>query len=306
MVERLIGSVGDATRMIGITWVHSGTGVKLPVRAIADRLATLNERRPEARRVLLALDGVHGFGVEATPVSQLGCDLFASGCHKWLYGPRGTGIVWGRPEAWATLAPVIPSFAPDPYVAWMRGRPADLGASAWGATMTPGGYHSFEQRWALAPAFEFHTSLGRERVQQRILALTEQLKSGLREIDGVRVRTPADPEISAGIVCFELDSGRPRRRGRPAARARRPRERRAVRDAQPARRRDAVGRRGGHRARARGDRAARAGVTRVAPRERQCGFEGRAGQEWRVAGGRITSHCVAVRGAVRRYATYAG
>ena len=159
--------------------------------ASADRLATLNERRPEARRVLLALDGVHGFGVEATPVAQLGCDLFAAGCHKWLYGPRGTGAVWGRPAAWATLAPVIPSFAPDPYVAWMLGRPADLGASAWGATMTPGGYHSFEQRWALAPAFEFHTSLGRERVQQRILALTEQLESGLREIDGVRVRTPA-------------------------------------------------------------------------------------------------------------------
>ena len=75
--------------------------------------------------------------------------------------------------------------------------------------MTPGGYHSFEQRWALAPAFEFHTSLGRERVQQRILELTEQLKSGLREIDGVRVRTPADPEISAGIVCFQLDSADP-------------------------------------------------------------------------------------------------
>ncbi len=154
MVERLIGSVGEATRMIGITWVHSGTGVKLPVRAIADRVAALHERRPVARRVLLALDGVHGFGVEATPVAQLGCDLFASGCHKWLYGPRGTGVVWGRPEAWATLAPVIPSFAPDPYVAWMLGRPADLGASAWGATMTPGGYHSFEQRWALAPAFD--------------------------------------------------------------------------------------------------------------------------------------------------------
>ncbi len=209
MVERLVGSVSDATRMIGITWVHSGTGVKLPVRAIADRLAEINERRPDARRVLLVARrrarvrrrGDAGLATRLRPL-RIGLPQVA-------LRPAGTGIVWGRPEAWATLAPVIPSFAPTRTCAWMLGRPADLGDSAWGATMTPGGYHSFEQRWALAPAFEFHTSLGRERVQQRILELTEQLKSGLREIDGVRVRTPADPEISAGIVCFKLDSADP-------------------------------------------------------------------------------------------------
>jgi selenocysteine lyase/cysteine desulfurase len=209
MVERLIGAVGDATRVIGLTWVHSGTGVKLPIRAIADRLAEINERRPAPARALLAVDGVHGFGVEATPVSGLGCDLFAAGCHKWLYGPRGTGIVWARPPGWATLAPVIPSFAREPYEAWMRGRPAALGDHAWGPAMTPGGYHSFEQRWALAPAFGFHLRLGRERVQERIHALAKQLKAGLRAIPGVRVRTPEDPAASAGIVCFELGARDP-------------------------------------------------------------------------------------------------
>ena len=159
--------------------------------------------------MLLAVDGVHGFGVDATPVSQLGCDLFAAGCHKWIYGPRGTGVLWGRPEAWATLAPVIPSFARSQYGAWMTGRPAELGTTAWGPAMTPGGFHSFEQRWALAPAFEFHLELGRERVQERIGTLVAQLKSGLRELPGVRVRTPADPAISAGIVCFELEGTDP-------------------------------------------------------------------------------------------------
>jgi selenocysteine lyase/cysteine desulfurase len=209
MVERLVGAVGAATRLIGVTWVHSGTGVKLPIRAIADALAEINERGPEARRVLLAVDGVHGFGVDATPVARLGCDLFAAGCHKWLYGPRGTGIVWGRADGWAALAPVIPSFGREQYAAWMTGRPSPLGTLAWGPTMTPGGYHSFEQRWALAHAFDFHLRIGRERVQERIRALAEQLKAGLREIPGVRVSTPADRAISAGIVCFSIGSSNP-------------------------------------------------------------------------------------------------
>ena len=257
MVERLIGTVSDATRMIGVTWVHSGTGVKLPVRAIADRLAELNESRHEARRVLLAVDGVHGLGVDATPVSQLGCDLFAAGCHKWIYGPRGTGVLWGRPEAWATLAPVIPSFARSQYGAWMTGRPAELGTTAWGPAMTPGGYHSFEQRWALAPAFEFHLQLGRERVQERIRTLVVTARVGPARAPRRARAHPRRPGDLRGDRLLRARGHRPRRGGRAAERARRTRERRALRDPLPARRPDALGRRGRHRARPARDRADR-------------------------------------------------
>ena len=58
--------------------------------------ATRTGSRPERERVLLCVDGVHGFGVEETSPAELGCDLFAAGCHKWLFGPRGTGLLWGR------------------------------------------------------------------------------------------------------------------------------------------------------------------------------------------------------------------
>src|SRR3712207_7216740 len=54
--------------------------------------------------------------------SELGCDLFVAGCHKWLFGPRGTGIVWATPEAWNALAAVIPTFDGRSYVAWIEGR----------------------------------------------------------------------------------------------------------------------------------------------------------------------------------------
>jgi hypothetical protein len=33
-----------------------------------------------------------------------------------------------------------------------------------GAFNTPGGFHSFEHRWALKEAFEFHRNLGRDKV----------------------------------------------------------------------------------------------------------------------------------------------
>jgi selenocysteine lyase/cysteine desulfurase len=194
IVDRLRRAVSGRTRVVALTWVHSSTGVKLPVRRIADAL-------PE--RVLLFVDGVHGLGVESATVRELGCDAFASGCHKWLYGPRGTGVLWASARARERLRPIIPSFDDGAsYGAWLSG--TEPRGTADGARLTPGGFHSFEHRWALAEAFAFHEALGPARISSRVHALTRQLQAGLARVRGVRLRTPASASLSAGLVCFEV------------------------------------------------------------------------------------------------------
>ena len=199
IVSRLRRAVSGRTRVVALTWVHSSTGVKLPVRAIAESL-------PE--RVLLCVDGVHGLGAEAATVRELGCDAFASGCHKWLYGPRGTGVLWANARVRALLQPAIPSFDDAAsYGAWLTGG-VPAGAPD-GARLTPGGFHSFEHRWALAEAFRFHETIGRRRVEARVHDLAARLKTGLEDVGGVRLRTPAGAGLSAGLVCFEVDGRDP-------------------------------------------------------------------------------------------------
>ena len=198
------------------------------MRAIAQAL-------PE--RVLVCVDGVHGFGARAETVRELGCDAFVSGCHKWLYGPRGTGVLWANERARELMRPTIPSFDGSSYGAWVAG--GAPGGVPDGPTLTPGGFHSFEHRWALPEAFGFHEGIGRERVEERIRGLATRLKAGLGEIKGVRLRTPQSPGLSAGLVCFEV-AGRDPGCGRRAPRiAPHRRERDAVRAAlRPARARD--------------------------------------------------------------------
>ncbi len=202
IVAAVSRALGPRTRCLALTWVHSSSGVKLPLREIAGAVAHANRGRREAERILLCIDGVHGLGVEDASPIELGVDVFASGCHKWLFGPRGTGLVWAAPHAWARLAPTIPSFDPRVYSAWIEGRaPSDAPP---GALMTPGGFHSFEHRWALPEAVELHTKLGgRAEVARRTRALATRLKDGLAEIAGLRLRTPRDEELSAGLVCCE-------------------------------------------------------------------------------------------------------
>ena len=191
------------TRCLALTWVHSSSGVKLPLRKIADVVARANRGRRAPERILLCIDGVHGFGVEDASPVKLGADVFVSGCHKWLFGPRGTGFVWAAPHAWERLAPTIPTFDSGAYVAWLEGR-APAGVPP-GRLMTPGGFHSFEHRWALADVFDFHARLGgRGRVAQATHASAARLARGLAEIRGVTVKTPADQSLSAGLVCAEV------------------------------------------------------------------------------------------------------
>jgi selenocysteine lyase/cysteine desulfurase len=126
IVAALARALGPRTRCLAITWVHSSSGVKLPLREIADVVERANRGRREAERILLCVDGVHGFGVEDASPVELGVDVFVSGCHKWLFGPRGTGLVWAAPHAWNRLAPTIPSFDDRAYLAWRDVCPATL------------------------------------------------------------------------------------------------------------------------------------------------------------------------------------
>jgi selenocysteine lyase/cysteine desulfurase len=206
IVHRVLAAVRRSTRAIALTWVHSSTGVKIPAARIGEALAAVNADRPPEERALFCLDAIHALGVEDVDPPDLGCDVFVSGTHKWLFGPRGTGIVWVRVDAWDRFAPIIPTFNGPSIGSWLTG---ERGPFIFGLDATPGGFHSFEHRWALAEAFAFHAAVGRARVADRTREQANQLKEGLAGLPGVRVVTPRDPEMSAGLVCCDVGGREP-------------------------------------------------------------------------------------------------
>ena len=183
------------TRVVAITWVHSSTGVKLPVRAIADALATVNAGRGPADRALLCVDGVHGFGVEdAAPDSSAATSwspAATSGCSARA-APASCGA--GRRRG-PRYTPVIPTFSrrhgriapPRRPPAHPRRLPqlrAPVGAGR-GVRVPPGDRPD--------PGRRTHPCPGRP----------PQGRAGRHP--KVRLRTPRATELSAGIVCCEVD-----------------------------------------------------------------------------------------------------
>ena len=182
-------NIRPETRVLGMTWVQSGSGVKLPISEIGKRVDEHNRNRAEKDRILYIVDGVHGFGVEDLSFPAMNCDFFIAGTHKWMFGPRGTGIVCSRSEEVKDLTPSVPTFSE---------------ARHFSTTMTPGGYHAFEHRWALNEAFKLHLQLGKADVQARIHALNSYLKKRLQEHPQIELVTPLSPELSAGFTFFRV------------------------------------------------------------------------------------------------------
>ena len=159
-----------------------------PGRAPSPTRSTAGDAEPP----LLCVDAVHALGVEAEALPDLGCDVLVAGTHKWLFGPRGTGIVWANERAWAAMDPGDPAVRgrqlpgldrrrrPDAHRRWhAASRPAaTTPSSTAGRSPTPSGSTS--------------TSASRPSTSAPTAQAT-QLKAGLAEIAALRVVTPTDP-----------------------------------------------------------------------------------------------------------------
>lgn len=203
IVARARDAIGPKTRAFGVTWVHSSTGLKLPIPAIAEVVAEANRGRSEADRCLLVVDGVHGFGVEDAEVASLGADFFCAGTHKWLFAPRGTGLIWARAGTWPQVRPTVPSFdlSPALWSAWTEREPLPPTRASF---VAPGGFLAYEHHFAVADALEFHLGLGRARIAARLRELNGRVREGLARLPGVTLHTPLDAGLAAGINCFEV------------------------------------------------------------------------------------------------------
>ena len=202
ITSKIRAAITDKTKVVGLTWVHSCDGLKSPIKEIAEVIREANNNRAPEDRIYFCVDGVHGFGVENINIKEMGCDFFSAGTHKWLYGPRGTGILYAKRDAWDFINPSIPAFSEDPYLMWLGAKPE--APISFNQLCSPGGFHSFEYRWSLHQAFKFHMQIGKEKIESRTKELATMVKEGIAEMPNVTSTTPMDPYLSSGINGFRV------------------------------------------------------------------------------------------------------
>ena len=190
-VDEIIGSfekqITERTKVISISHTVFITGLIFPLKEISE-LA-------HSRNILVAADSAHGFGMLNLEVKELGIDLWASSPYKWGGAPTGCGVLYVKKESQDKIWPAIAS-------------------SGWDNPESASRFETLGQRadplfFALSEAMNFQNSIGRDRIERRIKALSRHLKDGLKTIPGVRLHTSMDPYLSAGLTAFSVEGAEP-------------------------------------------------------------------------------------------------
>jgi selenocysteine lyase/cysteine desulfurase len=189
-LDRIQKLITKKTRLISIPHAVTTTGLILPVREIA-ALA-------KSRNIRFFIDGAQTAGMVPFTLHEIGCDAYATSGHKWLMGPKETGLLYVRRDMLDTIqAKFVGAYSAGEFD-FLKGTFA-LNPTAqryeYGTVSVP-------LRVGLGAAVEFVRRIGIERIWARDRSLSTKLFEGLREIPDVTVLSPADAGMRSAMVTF--------------------------------------------------------------------------------------------------------
>lgn len=188
IVNAIEASITPKTKLILISHMINLTGQIMPVREICEMA--------RSRGIETIVDGAHSFGQLDFKRDDLQCDYFGSSLHKWLYAPKGAGLLYVRkdkiPSVWPLMASV--DKAKDDIRKF-----EEIGT------------HSSATRLSIGEALLFHDAIGSKRKEERLRYLSAYWMNRLGDLDGIGFNTGRGPDQFCAIANFSIRGADPTR-----------------------------------------------------------------------------------------------
>jgi selenocysteine lyase/cysteine desulfurase len=181
----------ENVRLIVFSHITYKTGTALPAKAIC-KLANDNF-------IPTMIDGAHTIGMLDLDLHDLDCDFYAGSGHKWQCGAGATGILYVRKGERL-----------NEYWNWERENPLWLINSSLSHTdmskhiqLQYIGNDNFPAKQALTDSCKMWDEIGRDRIEERVLALGSLCKELLAEaLPDAKIFSPNVEGLTSGITTF--------------------------------------------------------------------------------------------------------
>ena len=178
-------AITKKTRLLAFSHISNVSGIRLPAAEIISLARN--------RGIMTLLDGAQSFGCMDMNLREIGCDFYTGSAHKWLMGPKETGILYVRSE-------MIERLWPNMVAVGYEGK--DKGDIRRLST--------FGQRHEAALAglisiLDFHQKIGKGAVEARMMELANALRLSISaQVPSVEWVSPADDKLSAGVLICRI------------------------------------------------------------------------------------------------------
>jgi isopenicillin-N epimerase len=175
-------AITPRTRLIQISHQVNITGQITPVKAVCEMA--------RARGIETIVDGAHSFAQFYFKQADLNCDYFGTSLHKWLYAPKGTGMLYVKRDK---ISKIWPLFAAE------EKQKADI------RKFEEVGTHSAAPRLAIGEAMLFHHGVGGKRKEARLRYLSRYWMDQLKGIPRIRFNTSFDSAQMCAIANVQIE-----------------------------------------------------------------------------------------------------
>jgi len=185
---QMLELIDDRTFLIGVAHVSNALGTVCPVARIIEHA--------KARGIPVLVDGAQGVPHLDVDVQALGCDFYAFSGHK-MFGPTGTGVLWGREELLDAMPP------------WQGGGDMILEVSFDKTTYNElpykfeAGTPNISGVFGLGAAIDYLEAIGMQRIANYEHELHDYMVSELKKVNGIRLIGEAHDQAS--VQSFLLD-----------------------------------------------------------------------------------------------------
>jgi len=184
IVSAIENKITDKTKVISFCHINYTTGLRMPVKKICEIARD--------RGIITLVDGAHAIGMIDLDLADMGVDFYATSPHKWLCAPPGTGVLYIRKEMLEHISPVVSEqylFAP--------GAAMDVAYFQFRGQMCTPAYA------AIMDVMDFQNLIGKDKIEERILALSSYAKEKIVEEWGEgSLYSPVEEDLSSGLVSF--------------------------------------------------------------------------------------------------------
>ena len=192
-LDRLASALTPRTRVVSISHIACTTGTVMPIKGIV--------RLCREKNITSVIDGAQAVGMIPVDLHDLGCDFYATSGHKWLLGPKGTGMLYVSKPMLSRWHPMYAGAYADKVFSLDEGRFERLPA----ARAVEIGTRNASLLVGLGAAIDFLSELGMDVVARHGRELRQTLARRLHTLSRVELLTPDAPDSSASILTFQIN-----------------------------------------------------------------------------------------------------